>query len=186
MPFRNQKRAFTLIELLAVIIIIVLLSGMMLPVFDSGLERARTRGNLGRIVQMANLCTSLSAEHREPYRLYIQPGEHRLFIGYQPDPREARGEFQPLRQSRITALQLDEDLAIRTVQFEAAPEQENKEEREGIFIEFHPDGTNDGGLIILDGRAGGVYTISISAMTGRVRLLDYDLLAKREELEGVS
>lgn len=174
---QRHSRGFSLIEIVAVIVIIGVLSAMMVPSLVSGLERARVNGAITRITQTMALCGNLAATDGQPFRLNFNPGTGRFWITFEPDPLEQPGVYTPLRLSDMAAWQLDESIRIREYRMAVEAQEIGTEpsSEEAPFIEFRPDGTCDGVMMILETESEDVYTIVLSPITGRVRLYDYEL-----------
>lgn len=171
----RRPRGFSLIEIVAVIVIIGVLSAMMVPSLVSGLNRARVNGAITRITQTMALCGNLAATDSQPFRLNFNPGTGRFWITFEPDPLEQPGVFAPLRLSDMAAWQLDESIRIRDYRIAIEAQEVEEQADEAPFIEFRPDGTCDGIMMIIETDSEDVYTIVLSPITGRVRVFDYEV-----------
>ena len=174
---RGGRSGFTLVEILVVIVVIVLLAGMMIPVFDSGLGRARTKGALNRAQSMMNLASSMAASEGQTIRFNVETEEGRFWLSIEEAPLENPGQFVPLKMSDLSSYRLDEEISITAWRVDGV----DPEEERDPYIEFYPEGTAEKAAIVFESAGGEEFTILVSKLTSRVRVRDVNVLAQEEE-----
>lgn len=186
---RRTARAFTLIELLAVLLIITLVLGITLPNLSLRADRVMLGGaedlasRLGFARQRAVATGSL---HRlvvdldaAAYWLETQPDEATLVAPPPPAPppgapREVRlspppalvNPFVPLPGPFGRPRQLPDDVFIASVETLAAGAVTTGQ----VALEFAPDGTADPALFVLESEDGAAVQVEIGRLADEVRI----------------
>lgn len=170
---RHRAGAFTLIELLTVIVILVVMSAFLVPQFSGGTASSDAREAVDRLGGMMNLASSMAAADAQVYRLAWNDAEGRFWIEREPDPEQQPGHFAPMRLSNLSMYQLPKTVHLRYLRVaEEVPAMANDQDLPP-FIEFRPDGTSEKAVLVLDAADGDAWTLLLSAMTSRVRVLDF-------------
>jgi prepilin-type N-terminal cleavage/methylation domain-containing protein len=164
------RRAFTLIELLIVVAIVIVLTGMMVPVLQSGLGRSESRGALVRITNIMTLASSMAVAEGRTFRLNINPQEGRFWVTHERDPLNEPGVYVPYRLSELTDFRLGPGITVRWHELELREQQEGEP-----FIPFHADGTSERLTLVLITEGGRTWTIMVAPMTSAIRVVDFDI-----------
>ena len=67
----RTKSGFTLIELMAVVVVIGIASGMAAPIFDKALQRLRFRGETKNLLSTLRTARSFAISEKDPYGVYV-------------------------------------------------------------------------------------------------------------------
>jgi type II secretion system protein H len=164
----NSNRGFTLVELMVVLALIAIFSGLMFAEMRGSYEDSLLRFTARKIMGAANLANSKAVSSNRAHALVLDPAEGRLAI-------LVEGERRPVEEGKLdTRIQLE----VREV---SAPSEDDPEEpreardekkRELDRIQFLPDGTADARDILLRDRQGVELALRINPVTGRVRVLE--------------
>ena len=170
-PRGEVKSAFTLIELVVVMSIVVLMLGVAIPLFRSTLAKTRAESVADEVAMTLRLANQKSVfqqnEHdfvidfrKQTYWLeFLQPGKHSKKLRLRPDQiRQLSGGFEFL-----------------LVYF---PNKDDSEKRKKSHVSFHPDGTATDALIFIGKPSEdsskayeSLFAIEIRGGDGRVRIL---------------
>ncbi len=182
-PNGHRPPAFTLIELMVVIVLIGILSAMIIPEMRGTYADALLRSTSRKLVDACNLASSraisLNATHR--VRLIRNPGRYVIErrvrdpqgqSGYLParDLPGGEGELDP----RITiAFQpADEPTPTTTEPSESTPSEPDEPTGDSAdTIGFYSDGTADAAEILLRDTEGFILALHINPITARVRVI---------------
>lgn len=182
----SRTRAFTLIELLAVVLIFVLLASQVLPNLGIGTSRD-LREQARRLAADLELARQRAVVLGVPHRLWIDldAGTYRLEWEVQPAPElepvdaqgrprialqaplggEARFEPVPIQQGRLTRLEGETWIS-------GVETQDGFLQRGAVAVRFERDGTADPTAIVLVESGGGTLVLDILPLADAVRILD--------------
>jgi general secretion pathway protein H len=135
---------FSLIELVLVLFVLALATAIALPVVGRTSEAVRVRTQVAGFSATLRHAREQAVATQQPYRVEINPAEHRLTV--------VAGE-DDVRLTRFLSPQL-------TVQAVAAP---------SLTVAFEPHGVSTGGDFRLSS-GDIVYFVSVDPLTGRVRV----------------
>ncbi|MGH7276945.1 MAG: pilus assembly FimT family protein [Candidatus Rokuibacteriota bacterium] len=134
---------FTLLELVITLSVIALAVGLVGPAIGRSADTVRGRAEVAGFSAFFRHAREQSITRREPHRVVVEPGAHRLTM--------LAGENE-LRRTRV----FSERLAIEPASATA------------LTVRFEPEGTCTGGEYHLtSGRT--TYRVTVDAVTGRVR-----------------
>jgi prepilin-type N-terminal cleavage/methylation domain-containing protein len=156
---RRSSRAFTLIELMVVILILAFAASVVYPRLSGGLiERERLRTSVNQLAAVAAHGRDQSAATQQPLVLTLDMdrGEYRLAEASQDDAAVGAG-------SGVHGA-LAEGVTFRSVRLVGRLEQPGKIVR----LRFTPEGWADPAIIQLAGSDGVVNSIVVTAPAGRV------------------
>ena len=171
MRFRPHRPAgFTLIELMIVVILIGIFSGLMVAEMRGTYEDALLRSTARKIISAVNLASSKAITSNQAHALVLEPEEGRLRIVLDR-------ESGSLEEEKLDArIQVDVHPLPPQGDDEAEPASEGQPatERRSERIRFFPDGTADGCEIALRDRLGVEVLLHINPVTGRARVLNQE------------
>lgn len=150
-PAGKDDRGFTLVELLAVLLILSLASSIVLPSIEKGLREREVRQSVLELAAVARRLRSRAVYENSLQRLIFNPQEN---------------SYQALRGKKIL---LSPDIRITDIKGAEAI-------GEGLrqFL-FFPNGSLLGGEIGISGRGGSpAYLVYLDSLTGRVVVLRAD------------
>jgi general secretion pathway protein H len=152
-PHQGQVRVisggggFTLLELLAVLALLGLLVGLVLPGLMRSWERAGSRANLRKLTSALRLARSEAATRGQRVRLFLNLQNGRFHV---------EGSQQ---QGELTGLRLTDPHLVW----------EDQEKSRG-YVAFYGDGSSTGGRVILEEPTGQRHLIEVNPVTGKVVL----------------
>jgi general secretion pathway protein H len=142
-----SEGGFTLLELMAVMALIALLVGLVLPGLMRSWERASSRANIRKLTSALRLARSEAATQGHRVRLFLNLKNGR----FQVEGARQQGELTGMR---LTDVQLV---------------WEDQEKRRG-YIAFYGDGSSSGGKLVLEEPTGQRHLIEVQPITGKVTL----------------
>lgn len=145
----HVSRGYTLIEVMAVLLILALAAGVVAPSVGRGLDGIRLRAEVAGVASFLRAAREQAVTHHTPYEVTVEP-ESRLLVlrvsGHDP----ARGADGVRATKRLSAIaRIEAEPAARTV-----------------F--FFPEGWSSGGRFRIAAPGPLVYVVTVDALTGRV------------------
>jgi len=162
----NSQSGFTLIELMVVLILIGIFSGLMFAEMRGTYEDSLLRSTARKIISAANLAASQAVTLNRAHFLFLERDSSRLRIRME---QESASEEQETLDSRIK-------VEVRPLKEPSDEESddvlatEGQKQRDMEEIEFFPDGTADAREITLRDRMGVELVLRINPVTGRIRI----------------
>jgi general secretion pathway protein H len=143
----SSERGFTLLELMAVMALLALLVGLVLPGLMRSWERAGSRANLRKLTTALRLARSEAATQGLRVRLFLNLKNGRFQV-------EGSKQWGELTGMRLTDVHLV---------------WEDQEKNQG-YIAFYGDGSSSGGKMALEEPTGQRHLIEVQPITGKVNL----------------
>ncbi len=164
-----MKNGFTLIELLVVLVIISLVSAFVAPRVTAPLGGLNLKTASKKIVSALRYARSQAVSENAGRVAIFDFEKHRLLVFKGASlPREYRADELPLKKAEMVYALPDR------VRFERAATGEERT-TQGLFqLAFFPNGSSNGGELVLHGESGRRYGIRVDFITGMVRLSDMD------------
>ncbi len=181
--FQNM-RAFTLIELMVVIVIIGIMTAMVIPEMRGTYEDALLRSTSRKLVSVFDLAYSRAVSLSELHRVHIDPGTGRYVIEHLVAQEGQTDSFAPARDLPGGKGTLDSRISIRirdtttenpeSLQASSGPDSsaEAAGPADANNIDFYPDGTADAREVLLTDRQGFRILLRINPVTARIRIMD--------------
>jgi type II secretion system protein H len=150
---RRRQRAFTLIELVLVLVLAGVALSAVVPSLTASGEARRLRGEATQVLSLLRLARTQAAAEGRPWRLAVDVANRRLWLEAQDG-----AAFVAADLSLATAVTLERaaSVALRRDDGEPLP-----------YVTFHPDGGVDAARIRLDGLRGGALQIAADVAGGR-------------------
>jgi type II secretion system protein H len=163
---RKARNAFTLVELMVVVVLIGIMTAMILPELRGTYEDALLRSTSRELVNAFGLAYSRAVSFNQPHRVRIEPATGQYYVE-QRVRDQGREEFVPLRDVSGGEGKLDTRVSIR---FRSGDE--NISEEPEPTITFYPDGTADAREVLLQDRQGFRLALRVNPTTARVRVVE--------------
>ncbi len=164
------KRAFTIVELIVVIVVMAVFAGMIAPRLWGAGRASKLRASARRVFVTAQYARDFAATHRCDCRLVLDPAKGEYYLAYQPDPQRRPGEFRRLQGGPGKGEYLGEGVRFGLVRAES-PFRGDEAPRGNHYITFHPSGQSAAAVVqITDGRQ--TYSILVFPSRGQSRLVE--------------
>ena len=164
------KRAFTIVEMVVVIVLVAVLAGMIAPRLGGAGQGAKLRASARRFFVTAQYARDFAATHRCDCRVVLDPAKGEYYLIYQPDPQRRPSEFRRIRGGPGKGEQLGEGVRFGLVRSES-PFRRDGAIRKDRGITFHPSGQSDAAVVqITDGR--GTYSLLVFPSRGQSKLVE--------------
>jgi prepilin-type N-terminal cleavage/methylation domain-containing protein len=137
------SRAFTLLELLVTLFVIVVAVGLVVPTIGKSVDAVRARSEVAAFAAFFRHAREQAITRRESERVVVDPDAHRLTLVVGEDT---------IRETRVVPARLDIEPVTPG----------------GLVVRFDPEGTSSGGAFRLTS-GGTTYRVTVEAATGRVR-----------------
>lgn len=176
LPVNNRWAAFTLIELMVVLIVIAIMSAVIVGEMSGSFQDALLRSSSRQLISVFNLASSRAISVNRLYRVRFDRVTGRYFV-----EKHARGDiFVPTRDVPGSEGALDSRISIRVQESgeieTPSPDMETDrpERASDNAVNFYPDGTTDGREIELRDRDGFGLALRVSPITARVEIIELE------------
>jgi prepilin-type N-terminal cleavage/methylation domain-containing protein len=176
--------AFTLIELMVVMVLIGVMTAMILPEMKGTYEDALLRSTSRELVSVCSLASSHAVSVNQAHRLRLDLKTGHYSIERPAPDRGSQGRFVAAREVAGGEGELDTRITIQVYksgdQAAEGAEQDSAlvpgsrapSEGRDDGITFYPDGTADASEILLRDRDGFRLALRINPVTARVRIIE--------------
>jgi type II secretion system protein H len=170
----KSRRAFTLIEMVVVVVLIAVMAAMIIPEMKGSFDDALLRSTSRDLINVFDLASSRAVSLNQSCRVELDTQSGRYFV-----EREIRGVVQenyvPLKDVSEAEGKLDSRIAVEMSPPDEAspdnpPDNSAPEAISPSAISFYPDGTADAMEIRLRDQAGFQMVLRLNPITARVRL----------------
>jgi prepilin-type N-terminal cleavage/methylation domain-containing protein len=175
---RGGRRAFTLVEIVVVLLIVALFTTMTAMAFSSSTGGTAARESAGRLLIALRYARGYAIIHGCQCRLAFSRADNSYELTCRIDP--TRDRFDPIPGGRVD--RLERHVQFKTLSIASRPTGDDGSD----VLTFEPTGECDGAVIeVSDGRA--IYTLAVAPHSGLVQLLRgpaADVPSDREDLDG--
>ncbi|MCK5306431.1 MAG: prepilin-type N-terminal cleavage/methylation domain-containing protein [Candidatus Omnitrophica bacterium] len=154
----DSDQAFTLIELIVVMVIISVIAVAVLPSFNRLFKKSALDASIRDISQ-----TLIYAHHRAVFEEVV------CRVNFDIEGRRYWLSLENQVSGQAPARRLGEDIALTGIITFGA----EKTSSSRNFITFRPDGTADRCLLYFEDNRGNVYTIMTMSSTGQIKTFNY-------------
>ena len=170
----KSRRAFTLIEMVVVVVLIAVMAAMIIPEMKGSFDDALLRSTSRDLINVFDLASSRAVSLNQSCRVELDTQSGRYFV-----EREIRGgaqdDYVPLKDVSGAEGRLDSRIAVEMsppdeVSPDNPPDNSATEPVSPSAISFYPDGTADAIEIRLRDQAGFQMVLRLNPITARVRL----------------
>jgi type II secretion system protein H len=173
----QNKRAFTLIELVIVIVIIGIAAAVIVPEMKGGYQDALLRSTSRELINVFSIASSRAVSVNQLHRVRIEAGTGRYVIERRTRETVQGDEYKPLNDVSEAEGTLDQRISIRIHNLDesqpAAPARESSQTRADIdAISFYSDGTADSAELLLRDKQGYQMALRINPITAHVKILE--------------
>lgn len=163
----RPDRGFTLYEVVIVLVVILVVSGVVVPSITGFLPAVRVRKAGDELLATFSKARTDAVLKSRRFRVVFtkEPAAYRL--EYEPDPMNEPATFRRIPGEWGANTELPEGVTISSLEG-AEPDEETSED----CLEFSPDGTAPAATIVLEHEGGEKVTIEIDPADGRARVVE--------------
>ena len=158
----HNRRGFTLVELLVVMVMIFAFAAVVAPRFSQFVPSLRVESSARDLMAAGRKCHADAALQWRIVRLVVDQENQTFQIKMQGDPFKDPEEYSPPASAWADPLTLPQG-----VRFESVDGAEDTGDGTQYF-EFRPDGSASDGTIVLTNDKGTEHTVKIVGISGRV------------------
>lgn len=197
MPNRHQsnrhgRAAFTLIEIVVVLVIVAIAAGAIAPRFQGGMDRRQLDSASTIIANALTYCHSAAAAEGRRYQWAWDETAGLARYLYEHDPLQSPGEFVPALVGQRQNQKLPESIQLEGIYFPVVQASEDEAEIEmPPVITFYPDGHATSAYVVLrikppegtdvEQDESNSASVLVSGITGRVRIVPGNITLSSEE-----
>jgi type II secretion system protein H len=182
----SHQRGFTLIELMAVLVIIGIMTALIIPEMRGSYGDALLKSSARELMSVCNLASSQAIAANQSHRVRLDTVTGRYFLEKRVRGGSRDDNFVALRDLPGGEGTIDKRISIEvrapdqetagesTVQSSPASRDSAQSEQSFKAIGFYSDGTADATQIILSDRDGFRMALRINAITARVSALEME------------
>jgi prepilin-type N-terminal cleavage/methylation domain-containing protein len=174
-----KKSAFTLIELVIVVVLIGIAAAVILPEMKGGFQDALLRSTSRDLVNVFSIASSRAVSLNQLHRVRIEASTGRYVIEKRTRESVQGDEYKPLDDVSEAEGTLDKRISVQVHNLDnsqpAAPASENSQTRTDIdSISFYSDGTADSAELLLRDKEGYRMALRINPITAHVKILELE------------
>lgn len=180
----DERNAFTLVELMVVIVLIGIMSAMIIPEMRGTYEDALLRSTGRDLVNAFSIASSRAVSLNQLHRVRLDPKTGSYIIEKRVRENAQGGdEFAPLTDVSEAEGKLDTRISIQVRKADdsqpgspqdSASNQGNEAGPSAAAISFYSDGTSDAVELLLRDRQGFRLALRINPITSRVKILELE------------
>jgi type II secretion system protein H len=175
----RSQSAFTLIELVIVIVIVGIAAAVIIPEMKGGYQDALLRSASRDLVNVFSIASSRAVSLNQLHRVRIEASTGRYVIEKRTRESVQGDEYKALDDVSEAQGTVDKRITVRVHNVDdslaAAPASEINQTRPDIdSISFYSDGTADAAELLLRDRQGYRMALRVNAVTAHVKILDLE------------
>lgn len=187
---RTGRRAFTLIEIMVVIVVIAIMVASIAPSMTGGIGNVRLDAAARQIAGLMDYCYNAAPVSGQVHALVFDPEGRRFEVLWEvPDEMLSGDELsdlnmygailEPVNVPGIYARDMPEGIELFEANlFENLVATQEGEEESELRILFFPDGTTEFALLTLINEDGDMRTIDLNGLSGTIVIFDPTLLTE--------
>jgi prepilin-type N-terminal cleavage/methylation domain-containing protein len=166
------KSGFTLVELLVVITIMTILSGIGVGIFTGANQRLKVQKAANSLLMMSQYARMSAIENQRAYKLYIDNANNEFYLFTTLlDEESQTAEEIIVEESLVKPVSLENPIIIEDVQVLTNDYYSGGSSSSEYIITFAPDGTSQTSVVQI-GDQRSHYTLSVNEVTGKSRLIE--------------
>jgi prepilin-type N-terminal cleavage/methylation domain-containing protein len=168
-----SSRAFTLIELMTVIVIIGITTAMIIPEMRGTFEDALLRSTSRNLVSAFDLASSRAVSLNQPHRVRLD-ATSKCYLLERQVRQGSREEYVPVTDVSGCKGGLDSRISIeiRRADEDSGTSPAGAEPNPSDAIAFYADGTADAAVVVLKDRTGLRLGLRLNPITARVHVFE--------------
>jgi len=176
----SKNRAFTLVELVIVIVIIGIATAVIVPELKGGYQDALLRSTSRQLVNVVSIASSRAVSLNQLHRVRIEAATGRYVIEKRTRETLQGDEYKPLSDVSGAEGTLDKRITVRVHSLDdsqpvAAPVSDASQTRADIdSISFYSDGTADATELLLRDKQGNRMALRINPITAHVKIQELE------------
>ncbi|MBN2588839.1 MAG: prepilin-type N-terminal cleavage/methylation domain-containing protein [Sedimentisphaerales bacterium] len=168
----RYKRGFTLVELLVVIIIMTILTGIGVGVFSGASQRLQVQRAASTLLMMAQYARMSAIENQRVYKLYLDNANNEFYLLTTLfDEQNGTAEEILIEDNIVSPVYLEEPITIEDVRILSNDYNSGSSSSNQYIIAFTPDGTSQTSAVQI-GDQQSHYTLSVNEVTGKSKLIE--------------
>ncbi len=165
----SAQHAFTLIELMVVIVLMAILSGALVPSIVSAARRTGAKAAATKVVDLLDFAYATAIARRQPVVVNLDSERRLCWVSVQSISLPWLSDINEVQPRTLASVALPDGIEVSFFRVsEVAPVKGSEMRWE--TIRFEPDGTAEDVLIELTDRNQGCWTLEVVAATGEVRM----------------
>lgn len=170
--FDNKyKSGFTLVELLVVIIIMTILTGIGAGIFTGSSQKLQVQKAASSLLIMAQYARMSAIEQQNVYKLYIDNANNEFYLlTTVVDEENGTAEEIVIEDSLVAPVILEDPIIIEDVRLFSNDYNSGSTSSNQYIINFAPDGTSQASVVQIGDQQKIHYTLSVNEITGKSKL----------------
>lgn len=162
----RDRRGFTLVELILVMLLLTLIAGILAPSFSKMLPGAKIRAASTELTAVLSKVRADASITMRRYRLHVDAAGGKYWVTIETEPLRKPNTFERPAGALEGYFTLPED--VRFESLSGAPQVEDGSNA----VTFKADGTADGATIVISMEDGVKRTFTVDAATGKVTVTE--------------
>ena len=151
-PAARGSRGFTLIEIIIVVVIIAVASGILMPAMRSGLSGIRLEAKGRDLATLCRMARTMAVGEQSVYRIGLEREKNSIFL--------ADAYHEKLRDFDLT-----DEITLDSIKVDGSEAND-----ETVFLSFYPNGRADEAELVLQNKQGRKITLRTEVLTGSARV----------------